>query len=155
MHLYRSSSPYRKTAIPVYKIRWPKQPHSPNHCYAWWSQGPPCSTSPLHGIFYRHVPTVYVYAYVYAINIFVDVPISVCTVDMSWIRLVQLHFTNASVIISIVIYMLIHVSNTIQLTIPDSIWRFQSYFTRYSRVDSAFFIQFDSYFPIQFDSHCM
>ena len=36
----------------------------------------------LHGIFPRHVTTVYVYAYVYNIGILVDVTVSVRTIAM-------------------------------------------------------------------------
>ena len=67
----------------------------------------------LHGILLGQVPTVYVYAYVYAIIFFVYVMIAASTITIS--------LTCHECCYWYWIFVLLHISNPVQLAVSDSI----------------------------------
>ena len=103
----------------------------------------PLSTVLLHGLMTSRGTKIYIYT----INIFADVTIAARTTFVSQTGIAQRHFINTAVVNSIVIYVMLLVSDPIRLTIPDPIQRVWSDPTHRPWFDSAFPIQFHSEIP--------
>ena len=113
MQRCRNSISNLRVVKPIYERSGDPNNITLQFAYVLFPQGPPYSTSTLHGIFTGHGPTVYVSIYIYATGTSIDVAISVITFSMSKTYSGMCNLYHVRSAIGIGIFVLLSVSDLI------------------------------------------